>query len=210
MILKRWRLVASVFMAANLLITAPVVSEESYRAFRQKNGLQAYVPPEWFLRRYFIANEKNPGYVFGPVQEFVGALDGTTTWLIEDMELERLEAASAVGKKVEYSLFLEAVSQDRTEYWVFVVLPYESAQAWYDAKRAYHGRKANEYYGKTRSEFERALSQGLNISAELRFWIDNGETSLQAPENVIMSRYKFQPVFDLGTGRRPDPAAKSE
>jgi hypothetical protein len=210
MILKRWRLAASVFMAASLVITAPVVSEESYRAFRQKNGLQAYVPPEWFLRRYFIANEKNPGYVFGPVQEFVGALDGTTTWLIEDMELERLEAASADGKKIEYSLFLEAVSPDRTEYWIFVVLPYESAQAWYDAKRAYHGRKAKEYYGKTRSEFERALSQGLNISAELRFWIDNGETSLQAPENVIMSRYKFQPVFDLGTGRRPDPAAKSE
>ena len=192
------------------MITAPVVSEESYRAFRQKNGLQAYVPPEWFLRRYFIANEKNPGYVFGPVQEFVGALDGTTTWLIEDMELERLEAASADGKNFEYSLFLEVVSPDRTEYWVFVVLPYESAQAWYDAKRAYHGRKAKEYYGKTRSEFERALSQGLKISAELRFWIDNGKTSLQAPENVIMSKYKFQPVFDLGAGRRLDRAAKTE
>ncbi len=198
------------FMVASLVITGPVVSEESYRAFRQKNGLQAYVPPEWFLRRYFIASEKNPGYLFGPVQEFIGALDGTTTWLIEDMELERLEAASAGGKKIEYSLFLEAVSPDRTEYWVFVVLPYKSAQAWYDAKRAYHGRKAEKYYGKTRGELERALSQGFNIGAELRFWIDNGETSLQAPENVIMSKYKFQPVFDLGTGRRLDPAAKTE
>ncbi len=210
MILKRWWLVASVFMVASLVITAPVVSEESYRAFRQKNGLQAYVPPEWFLRRHFIANEKNPGYLFGPVQEFVGALDGTTTWLIEDMELERLEAASADGKKIEYSLFLEAVSPDRTEYWVFVVLPYESAQAWYKAKRAYHGRKAEKYYGKTRGEIERALSQGFNIGAELRFWINNGQISLQAPENVIMSRYKFQPVFDLVTGRRLDPAAKTE
>jgi len=202
MILKRWCLVASVFMVANLVITVPVVSAESYRAFRQKNGLQVYVPPEWFLRGHFIACEKNPGYVFGPVQDFVGALGGTTTWLIEDMDLERLKAASTDGKKIEYSLFLEAVSPDHTEYWVFVVLPYESAQAWYDAKRSYHGRKAEEYYGKTRKEFERALSQGLNINAELRFWIENGETSMQAPEDVIMSRYKFQPVFDLGTGRR--------
>ncbi|MDH3568010.1 MAG: hypothetical protein OEM61_11750 [Desulfobacteraceae bacterium] len=210
MILKRWCLVASVFMAASLVITAPVVSAESGRAFRQKNGLQAHVPAEWFLKGYFIAREKNPGYVFGPVQNFVGALDGTTTWLIEDMELERLKAAAAEGKKIEYSLFLEAVSPDRTEYWVFVVLPYESAQAWYDAKRAYHGRKAEEYYGKTQGELERALGQGLNINAELRFWIEKGETSLQTPENVIMSRYKFQPVFDLGTGRRPDPAAKTE
>ena len=208
--LKRWCLVASVFMVASLVITAPVVSAESCRAFRQKNGLQAYVPPEWFLRGYFIASEKNPDYVFGPVQDFVGALGGTTTWLIEDMELERLEAASANGKKIEYSLFLEAVSPDRTEYWIFVVLPYESAQAWYDAKRAYHGRKAEDYYGKTRSELEHALSQGLNINAELRFCIENGKTSLKAPEDVIMSRYKFQPVFNLGTGRRQSPAAKTE
>ena len=208
--LKRWRLVISVFMAASLLITASVVLAESARAFRQKNGLQPYAPPEWFLKGSFIACEKNPGYVFGTVQDFVKALAGTTTWLIEDMELERLEAASKDGKKIEYSLFLEAALPDRTEYWVFVVLPYESAQAWYDARRAYHGRKAEEYYGKTRSELESALSQGLNINAELRFWIENEETSLQAPEEVIMSRYKFQPVFDLGTGRRLSPAAKTE
>jgi len=210
MILKRWYLVASVFMVASLVIAAPVVSADSFRAFRQKNGLQAYVPPEWFLKGYFIASEKNPGYVFGSVHEFAGALGGTTTWLIEDMELERLEAASADGKKLEYSLFLEVVSPDRTEYWVFVLLPYESAQAWYDAKRAFHGGKAKQYYGKTRSELERALSQGLNINAELRFWIENGETSLQTPEDVIMSRYKFQPVFNLGTGRQTDPAARTE
>ena len=210
MVLKRWCIVASVFMVASLVITAPVVSSEPYRTFRQKNGLQAYVPPEWFLKGHFLAREKNPDYVFGTVQDFVRALGGTSTWLIEDMELERLEAASADGKKIEYTLYLETVSPDRTEYWVFVVLPYKSAQDWYDARRAYHGRKAKEYYGKTQSELERALGQGLNITAELRFWIENGETSLQVPEGVIMSRYKLRPVFDLGTGHRPDPAAKIE
>lgn len=210
MILKRWCLVASMLIVATLVITTPVVSAESFQAFRKKNGLQAYVPPEWFLSGYFIAREKNPSYVFGPVQNFAEALGGTTTWLIEDLELERMKAAPADGKKIEYSLFLEVVSPDRTEYWVFVLLPYESAQAWYDAKRAYHGRKAEAYYGKTRGELERALSQGLKVNAELRFWLDNGETSLQAPEDVIMSRYKFQPLFDLGTGRRTDPAAKTE
>ena len=210
MILKLWCLFASVFIVANLMIAAPLVSAESSQAFRQQNGLQEYVPPEWFLKGYFIAREKSPGYVFGPVQDFVRALGGTTTWLIEDMELERLEAASADGKKIEYSMFLEAVSSDRTEYWVFVVLPYESAQAWYDARRAYHGGKAEGYYGKTRGELERALGQGLNIKAELRFWIENAETSLQVPESVIMDKYKFQPVFDLGTGQRLDQAARSK
>jgi len=210
MILKKWCAVASVFLAASLVMTAAVHSAESSQAFRQKNGLKIYVPPEWFLKGYFIASEKNPGYVFGPVQDFAAALGGTTTWLIEDMELESLKAASADGKKVEYSVYLEADSPGRTEYWVFVVLPHESAQAWFDARRAYHGRKAEGYYGKTRNELERARSQGLEIKAELRFWIENGEVSLQAPEGVIMSRFKIQPVFDLGAGHRPDPAAKTE
>ena len=208
--MKRWYLTVCMFIVMILVITPPVVSAESFQAFRQKNGLQAYVPPEWFLRGYFIACEKNPRYIFGPVENFIEALGGTTTWLIEDMELERLKEASANGRKIEYSLFLEAALPDHMEYWVFVALPFESAQAWYDAKRAYHGRKAEEYYGTTRNELERAQKQGLSISAELRFWIENGKTSLQAPENVIMSKYKFQPVFDLGTGHRPDPAAKTE
>jgi len=207
MILKRWCLVASVLIAANLVIMTQVVSAGSSQAFRQQNGLQAYVPPEWFLSGYFIAREKNPSYVFGPVQKFAEVLGGTTTWLIEDMELERLQAAAADGKKIEYSMFLEAASPDRAEYWVFVVLPYESAQAWYEARRAFHGGKAEAYYGKTRNELEGALKQGLSISAELRFWVENGQTSLQVPEGVIMSRYKFLPVFDLGTGRRTEPAA---
>ena len=203
-------LVVLTVMVISLAMAAPNVSAASSRSFRQKNGLQAYVPPEWFLKGYFIASEKNPNYVFGPVQDFVGALGGKSTWLIEDMELERVEAAREKGKKIEYSVYLETVSPDRTEYWVFVVLPYESAQAWYDAKRAYHGRKAEGYYGKTRDALEHALNQGIKISGELRFWIEKEETSLKVPEDVIMNRYKFQPVFDLGTSRRTGPAAKAE
>jgi hypothetical protein len=210
MILKRWHLVASVVMVTSLVVTASIVSAEPGGDFRKKNGLQAHVPPESFLKGHFIACEKNPDYVFGPIQNFVEALGGTTTWLIEDMELEHLKTASADGKKIEYSLFLEKVSTDRTEYWVFVVLPYESAQAWYDGKRAYHGRKAEQYYGKTRNELERALNEGLTIKGELRFWIENGKTGLHPPEDVIMSRYKFQPVFELGSGHRLDSTAKTK
>lgn len=207
---KRWCMVASMLMAVILTITSPVVSAKSNETFRQKNGLQTYVPPGWFLKGYFIAREKNPRYIFGPVQDFLGALGGSATWLIEDMELERLKEASANGKKIEYSLYLEVTSPDHTEYWVFVALPFENAQVWYNAKRAYHGRKAEKYYGTTRNELERAQNQGFNISAELRFWIENDETSLQTLENVIMSKYGFQPVFDLSMGRPPDPVAKSK
>jgi hypothetical protein len=209
--LKRWCLAVSLVMLAGLLMQpAAVVAAESARSFRQQNGLLAYAPPGWFLEGYFIAREKKPTYVFGPVKEFVRTIGGTTARLIEDLELERLEQSSAGGKKPEYSVFLESVLPDRTDYWVFVVLPHGSAQAWFDARRAFHGRKAAAYYGETQRNLERALSQGLEIKAELRFWIERGNTSLQTPEEVIMNRYNCRPVFDLAAGRRLNPAAKTQ
>jgi hypothetical protein len=207
---RKWCLVASLLVLAGQMITAAGVAADSAQTFRRQNGLLAYAPPAWFLEGYFIAREKNPAYVFGPVQDFVRTLGGTTTWLIEDLELDGLEQASAGGKKIEYSLFLEAVSAERTEYWVFVVLPHESAQAWFDARRAFHGRKAEAYYGETQKQIERALSQSLKIKAELRFLIEQGDTSLEAPEDLIMRRYQMQPVFDLNAGRRMSPAAGTQ
>jgi len=206
--LKRWCLAASILMLASLIIASRGFAGPSSQLFRQQQGLITCAPPAWFLKGYFTAREKNPGYAFGPVEDFVKALGGTTTWLIEDLELRRSEQTAADGKKPEYSLFLEAVSPERTEYWVFVVLPHENAQAWFDARRAYHGRKAEDYYGETQKRLEHALSQGVNVKAELRFLIEGGETNLKAPEDVIMSRYDFQPVFDLSAGQWLRPSTK--
>ncbi len=208
--LKIFGLTTSMFMLASLIITASAVAGQSAQEFRQQNGLLAYAPPDWFAEGYFIAREKNPAFVFGPVQDFVRALGGKATWLIEDLELKRLERISADGTSPEYSLYLEAVKPEHTEYWVFVVLPYESAGEWFDARRAYHGRKAENYYGETQGMLERAIRQGLKIKSELRFLIKKGEVSLEPPEDLIMNKYKFKPVFDLNSGRRLDSAAGTE
>ena len=80
----------------------------------------------------------------------------------------------------------------------------------FDARRAFHGRKASGYYGETQRQLEHALRQGLKIKAELRFFIEKGATSLQVPEDVIMGEYNIQPIFDLGAGSRMDPAAKNQ
>jgi hypothetical protein len=207
---KRWYVVVFVILLGSILVTPTPVTGESVQAFRQKNGLLPYTPPSWFLEGYFIARERDPVYVFGPVQDFVRVMGGKTTWLIEDAELKRIERATGEGGSAEYSLFLESVSPERTEYWVFVVLPYESAQEWFDARRAYHGRKAEGYYGKTKSELERAFNQGVTIKGELRFFIEKGDISLESPEEAIIQRYKFQPVFDLGAGRWLGSAAKTK
>jgi len=208
--LKIWSLATSILMVTGLVILPSAVAGESAQEFRQQNGLLAYAPPAWFTEAYFIAREKNPAFVFGPVKDFVRALGGRTTWLIEDLELKRLERAAAGGTTPEYSLYLEAVSPERTEYWVFVVLPYENAGEWFDARRAYHGSKAQDYYGETQRMLERALNQDLKIKAELRFLIEKGDIRLEPPEDLIMNRYKYQPVFDLGSGHRLDSAARTE
>lgn len=197
-------------MMASLMVTSAGIAAESAQAFRQENGLVVYAPPAWFLEGHFIAREKQPAYVFGPTKDFVRILGGTSAWLIEDLELERLKRVLSNGKIPEYTLFLEVVYPESLEYWVFVVLPHATAQAWFDARRAYHGRKAEAYYGETQRELERALSQGLNIKAELRFLIEKGEPSLQPPEDLIMSRYNFQPVYDLKRGRWMRSAAGNQ
>jgi hypothetical protein len=208
--LKRWYMVVFIMFMAILLVTPTPVAGEFAQTFRQQIGLLPHTPPALFLEGYFIARERDPVYVFGPVQDFVRALGGTTTWLIEDAELKRVERATGEGGSAEYSLFLEVVSPERTEYWVFVVLPHKSGQEWFDARRAYHGRKAEGYYGKTKSELERAFSQGVTIKGELRFFIEKGDISLESPEEAIIKRYKFQPVFDLTTGRWVGSAAESK
>ena len=206
---KSWSLAATIIILASLLINPSTNAEDSAQSFRQQNGLLPYDPPTWLLEGYFIAKERNPGYVFGTVQNFVQVLGHKTTWLIEDLELKRLEQALADGTTPEYSLFLETVSPERTEYWVFVVLPHESAREWFAARRAYHGRKAEGFYGKTQTMLKRAFGQGLKIKAEIRFFIEKGKISLESPEDIILNKYKFQPIFDLSTGRRLGSAANS-
>ena len=56
---------------------------------------------------------------------------------------------------------------------------------------------------------ESALRQGLKIKAEIRFFIEKGNISLDTPEDIILNKYNFQPVFDLSTGRWLGSAAKT-
>lgn len=191
------------FLGSSLMALQDVSAQTTPETFRRENGLQPYEPPEWFLKGYFLASEKNPGVLFGTIRDFAEALEGNTTWLIEDTELERVKEAAREGRQIEYSLFLEAASPGRTLYWVFVVLPYETATDWYNGKRAYHGRKAEAYYGKTRDELEQAFGMGYKITGELRFLIEGGRLNPQIPEEAILKRTNCRPVLDLHTGRKP-------
>jgi hypothetical protein len=113
MMLKRWYQAAVVTMSAGLVIAVSAVTADSIQTYRQQNGLQPYSPPAWFLLGHFLAREKNPNYVFGPVRNFVQVMGGEATWLIEDLELKRLEQALKQGKTPEYTIYIEVVAPNR-------------------------------------------------------------------------------------------------
>ena len=121
---KKWCLAAFMLMLAVLTMGFPADAAEPDRTYRQENGLQIFEPPAWFLEGYFIAREKMPVYIFGTVRDFVAVLGGATTWLIEDLELARLEKVGERRKTAEDSLYLGVFLPEGTQYWVFVVLPH--------------------------------------------------------------------------------------
>ncbi|MEJ2095910.1 MAG: hypothetical protein P8Y38_01955 [Deltaproteobacteria bacterium] len=201
---KRIRILLILAVGIGFVMGSHGAWAEKPKHFRQENGLRVYEPPKWFLNGYFLAREKDPDCLFGTVEDFVKTLNGRTTWLIEDQELERVKKADQDGRKIEYSLFLEEASPDQTVYWVFVVFPYETADDWYRGRRAYHGRKAEAYYGKTRDELKDVFARGYKITGELRFLIEMGELSSRIPEDAILKKTKCRPVLDLHTGLKPE------
>ena len=59
-------------LLAGLVIIPAAMGAESSQTFRQQNGLMAFEPPIWFLEGHFVAREKDPTYIFGPVKSAKG------------------------------------------------------------------------------------------------------------------------------------------
>ena len=76
-----------IFLGFLLLVghgTAALAASAKATALRQANGLTAFTPPEKFLAGNFVADEMNPGFIFGAVKAFAASRKCPTTWLIED------------------------------------------------------------------------------------------------------------------------------
>lgn len=191
-----------VLFCALLTAGALAGSAQTSPDFRQQNDLVAFTPPAWFLAGHFVAREVGPRYLFGSVDDFVKSLNRPTAWLIEREEAQRQERLAGEGKNFEYTVYLEASGQASAVYWVFVVLPHKNAQEWFEERWSYHKSKAKAYYGQTQSGLEGAMAQGLTIGGELRFLVENGQVSLQVPEEVLVQGGRFPAKYDLQEGKQ--------
>jgi hypothetical protein len=171
-------------------------------ALRQANGLTAFTPPEKFLAENFVADEMNPGFIFGAVKSFVASRKCPTTWLIESGAKNRPAGAGAQAPLAEYTLYLEEDCPDQVVYYVFVDQSGLTPQQWIEWREKFHKSKAGEEFAETKTKLDTACTAGCGVGAELRFIQKNGELVAKSPEKVLMHDLKFAPIYDLNLGKK--------
>ena len=183
------------------VLEAQAVSQKA-AAMRQANGLTEFTPPEKFLAGNFVADEMNPGVIFGPVQAFAESRKCPTTWLIEAGDKNRPAGPGSPDTLAEYTLYLEEDCPDQVVYYVFVDQSGLTPQQWFEWRQKFHKSKAEPSMASAKSKLELACTAGCGVGAELRFIQKNGELVTKSPEAVLRDDLKFAPIYDLNSQKK--------
>jgi len=174
-------------------------------ALRQANGLTAFTPPEKFLAGNFVADEMNPGFIFGAVKAFAASRPCPTTWLIEDRDKNRPAGPGSAETPAEYTLYLEEDCPDRVVTYVFIDQSGLTPQQWIAWREKFHKSKAGEQFDSVKSKLEQACTAGCGVGAELRFIQKDGELVAKSPEEVLRGDLHYAPIYDLSRQQKITP-----
>jgi len=174
-------------------------------SLRQANALTAFTPPEKFLAGNFVADEMNPGVIFGPVKAFAASRKCPTTWLIEAGDKNRPAGPGAPDPPAEYTLYLEEDCPDQVVYYVFIDQSGLTPEQWIAWREKFHKSKAGEQFGSAKSKLEQACTAGCGVGAELRFIQKDGELVAQSPEKILRDDLKVAPIYDLNQQQKISP-----
>jgi len=198
------RPLCSVLVAVSLLAALSGVTwaaSEQAMTLRGKNALSEYSPPEAFLSGNFVADEIDPGYIFGKVKDFVRTRSCPTSWLIEEGERKRIESRQPQSGPVEYTLYLEEDCPGRIVYYIFVDRSQADTTQWMEWRRQFHKSKTDPQYSAAKVSLEQASQDGFAVDGELRFVEIEGDLLLKRPEEILMGELKFSPAYDLKAGK---------
>jgi hypothetical protein len=170
-----------VFIVLGLLGSASAASEQAMK-LRARNGLSEYTPPEGFLAGNFVADEVDPGCIFGPVRDFVKSRSCPVTWLIEDGERNRIAAGGRQPSPIEYTLYLEEDCPGKVVHFVFVDRSRADTAQWIAWRRQFHKSKTEPQYSAARACLEQAARNGFPVEGELRFVEVDGNLLIGKPE----------------------------
>jgi len=171
-------------------------------ALRQANALTAFTPPEKFLAGNFVADEMNPGFIFGSVKAFAASRRCPTTWLIEAGDKNPPAGPGSPNTLAEYTLYLEEDCPDRVVYYVFIDQSGLTPQQWIEWREKFHKSKAGEQFDSAKSKLEQACTAGCGVGAELRFIQTDGELMAKSPEEVLRHELKIVPIYDLNQQKK--------
>ena len=193
-----------ILLAISILQAFPAsgrAGSEQALKLRASNGLSELKPPEAFLAGNFIADEIEPRYIFGKVQDFVKSRTCPIAWLIEEGEKTRLQAHGQQAGPFEYTLYLEEDCPGKVVYYVFVDRSQAPEAQWLEWRKQFHKSKADLQYGAVKAALEEAAKNGFQVNGELRFIETGGELQMEKPEAVLTGQAKFQPIYDLKEGK---------
>jgi hypothetical protein len=166
-------------------------------ALRQANGLTAFTPPEKFLAGNFVADEMNPGFIFGTVKAFAASRQCPTAWLMEAGEKNPPAEPGSPAKLAEYTLCLEEDCPDRVVYYVFIDQSGLTPRQWIEWREKFHRSKTGEQFASAIPKLDQACTAGCGVGAELRFIQKNGELVAKSPEAVLRGDLHYAPIYDL-------------
>jgi len=196
------RLFAILVSLSVLACFSPALAASQKAAeLRKSNALQDFSPPEQFLSGFFLADEMEPSFLFGSVKDFAAARKCPVAWLIEEGEKNRIAKPANPESPLEYTLYLEEDCPDGVVYYVFVDQSAMNPKQWIEWRKLFHKSKADSEYGATKDRLEKAVSEGVKVSGELRFIMKNGElTAGKPPEDALCKDLSFTPCYDLKQG----------
>jgi hypothetical protein len=177
--------------------TTALAASAKATALRQANGLTAFTPPEKFLAGNFVADEMNPGFIFGAVKAFAASRSCPTTWLIEDRDKNRPAGPGSAETPVEYTLYLEEDCPDQVVYYVFIDQSGLTPRQWIEWREKFHRSKTGEQFASAIPKLDQACTAGCGVGAELRFIQKNGELVAKSPEAVLRGDLHYAPIYDL-------------
>jgi hypothetical protein len=164
---------------------------------RNLNGLSEFTPPETFLNGNFIADEIEPQFVFGKVEDFRKSRSCPTAWLIEDGQKERIKNRENTSDPFEYTLYLEEDCPGKVVYYIFLDRTQCTADQWMEWRKVFHKSKTQEEYGAVGALLEKATQSGFHVGAELRF-IEIGDNLIsKKTEDFLTGDLKISPIYDL-------------
>jgi hypothetical protein len=180
--------------------TAWAASEQAMK-LRAQNDLSEYTPPAAFLNGNFVADEVEPGYIFGKVTDFVKSRSCPATWLIDSGERIRLQKQGQQSGPFEYTLYLEEDCPTKVVHYIFIDRSQADSAQWMEWRKLFHKNKAEGQYSAVKADLEKAAQNGVGVQGELRFVEVGSDLIAKKPEEFLIGDLKIKPIYDLKQGK---------